>query len=207
MSQGPEQGTPDRGPWAGRSEARTKVPPDVRAAVDRLTTLMVLATLGIVAASFVGPVDDWLRGKPEVDAAHRGIAETLRARGVAIGDPEPLGVRRFRALSGDDDSNDHDHGDKLVPDEFVEKYEKEREREARGERPKVEELQGRGVVVTRRAVELRDRADDDAPTTRLVEKGARLQMVRLVGSWALLMTQAPDGMAFGWAKTEDLILR
>lgn len=207
MSDVPERGEPDRGPWAVRGGPRPWAPPNARSAVDRLTTLMVLATVGIVIASFAEPVSDWLRSSPEVDTAHRGIAETLRARGFAKGKPEPIGARRYRATAGDDDDTGHDHGDKLIPDEVLEQYEKEREREARGERPKFDELKGLGVVITRRAVELRDRADEEAPTTRSIAKGARLQMVRYVGEWALVMTEAPDAKAFGWTKTEDLVLR
>ena len=192
--------TPAAGPWAGRLPRGDSS--GLRHALDRLTALMVVATAGIVAIAFLEPLDDWLRGMPEVDAAHRGIADTVRAHGWTRGAEEPAENPRLQARERAHDDANHDHGAKLAPDDFIERYAEKRVELG----ATAEDAPTKGSAFARSALDLRDRADDAAQVTTSVAKGARLQLVRVVGEWALLMSSRPGALVFGWARTSELIV-
>lgn len=195
------------GPWASRP-----LVPDqgrVREALARLTTLMAFATVGVVSFALVAPVETWLLYPRPVTAARRGIAHALREGGVAVGPPGGPREPRYDPDAFDPDEALHDHGDKIIPDEVLERYEREHEREraaeARGEGPRGPSPTREGAVATRRALSLLDRADDQGSFTARVPKGAKLKLVRLVGDWALVMATGEGNLVFGWTRRAELI--
>lgn len=194
----PSNAAPDPGPWAeGGSRERARA---ARVAADRLTTLMLVATVGVIAAAWIEPIGRTLEG-PQAPAARRGIAELVRSRGWATLAPEATGHPRIRGGALDPDSFGAGHP--LPPrerDALLELLAPDDDRLGQDDPVAV------GKLVVREAFELRDRASDDARVLGMVKPGSRVRVVRHVGEWLLLAV--PDGgrATFGWVRREQLNL-
>ncbi len=179
---------PAQGPWVG-GEGRLKARA-ARRATDQLTVLMLLATAAVVAVAWFEPIQRLAEGT-QLPAARRGIAGLVRARGWAVGKPEPTGHPRIRGgvldpsnplLAGPHEGHG---GLELAPDG--------------------EGLDG-SKLVANKPLQLRERADDSARVVITVEKGTRVRVVRDLDDWLLLVVPIGTRAVHGWIRRDDVTL-
>lgn len=192
MTDPAEPSTAAAGPWAGGQPARDFGGP--RAAVEQLTRLMVLATVGVILFALVEPVSQWALQPPEVSAAHRGLADTVRGHGWAIAPPDALGHPRRRHRG---------RAESLSPNGYIERNPETDEQQENAH----EAAPGAGLVIARSEIQLRDRANDSGEPTTRVKKGALLRRISYVGEWSLVTKNGDGPIVFGWARTSELMLR
>jgi hypothetical protein len=178
---------PPVSPWAA-DDARRKWRA-VRAATDRLTVLMLLATAGVAAVAWIEPVQRLFDG-PQAPAARRGIAQLARAHGWAASAPEPTGHPRIRGGSLDPSNlrpaprDPHGLLELLAPE---------------GDDDDREDAK----LVARKPFPLRDRADESGRVLGTVPAGAHIRVVRDLGEW-LLVTPGGGRPLFGWVRRDEI---
>jgi hypothetical protein len=152
--------------------------------VDLATLLVMVATTALVALTAV-PVALGLVLDEHADPAHRGIARAMRARGYAVGPPEPPSRSEFAPTDSEGRlmaprlgilSEDGAHGSKQVG------------------------------AIAKGAIELRESANLGSPTVVDVPGGQLLLIVEDGGAWVLLAVKHEDRIKLGWAQRSQLLV-
>jgi hypothetical protein len=183
-------------PWAAGPPPERR-PPLARRLAERSSTLLVLATLALALGAAAPTVLDAVSSRPP-DAARRGIARVLRARGHAVARPSrsahpafspgasPIGAgaARPRPLA---------HG----LDPFA-------ETPSPAEIDRVErESVSHGVALARTALELRAAPAADAEALATVAQGKLVVVLDERGAWTLVARPGADTTP-GWVPSSDL---
>lgn len=187
--------TTEGSPWVGGAQAAATARERARSTrrvVERFVILMLLATFGVaVVAALPAAAHLFTPDKP--DTAVRGIERVTRARGWAVGPPDPT---PHPAFSPDDyegkSVRDHtglsrDLFEQLAPSDPL------------------EPTQPVGAIAKRDLV-LRDRADIGGDSVVDVKRGAMLLVLQDTGGWLLVAAKGEDNMQVGWAQRGELEL-
>lgn len=168
-------------PWTGDSRERSRAP---RRAADTLTLLLLVATAGAVLSSAV-PLAVRALMPSQPPPAQRGIARTLRSRGLAVGPPRAGARAPAMDLFG---PSAH------LPLPSLGSHEGDSE-------PGHTQL-----VVAKQDVVLRLRADAAGPKVGVVPAGAVMIIARQAGPWALVVSGEEGNVVMGWALKDALAL-
>jgi hypothetical protein len=185
-----ERVNPDGSPWVGgvqaaattRERARTS-----RRVLERFVILMLLATLGVSVVAALPAVVHLFEPTPPTVAA-RGIERVTRARGWAVGPPEPAPHPAFSPEDYEGRARTRDLLEELAPP--IEP---------------MEPAQPVGAMAKHNLV-LRDRADTLGETVAEVSRGQMLLVLQDAGDWMLVAIKSEDRMRVGWVQKTELDL-
>jgi uncharacterized protein YgiM (DUF1202 family) len=179
-------------PWAAGSA--TQKSQALRRAANQLTLLLVLATVAVIAVAWLEPIARVFESR-QPPGARRGIAQSMRARGWAVGSGVPVGHPRIRGGALDPGNSGRAAPERnrlfelLEPDDPIHGN----------------PSGSRGKVLAKKSLKLRDRAADDADLVTSVSAGSRVRIVRDLGEWLLVASDRDGKASFGWVRREELL--